>query len=280
MYSDIFITKFTKFIAPLLLIYLISVGPSYGISDTLHIYNPASELFTDSLDIGPDFLITDFDQMPAEGDLPAFAEMLNNFVVPFRGAVVSKFGMRRGRMHTGTDIKLVQGDTVVASYHGVVSRSQTYYAYGKLVIIDHPYGLQTYYAHLSELLVKVGDTVAIGQVIGLGGRTGRATGTHLHFEIRENGKAYNPELIFDFEQSLIKSDIEGKEMIAELVAKPKTGVKYVRDMDGTPETYTVRSGDTLSAIARQFQVTVNELCEINNLTTRSILRIGMVLRLY
>lgn len=263
-----------------LIITVLAGKSTYALSDTLHIYTPSIELFTDTLDIGPDFIITDNDQISVEGELPAFADMLNQFVVPFRGHVVSKFGMRRGRMHTGTDIKLALGDTVVAAYHGVVSRSQTYYAYGKLVIIDHPYGLQTYYAHLSNLLVKVGDTIAIGQTIGLGGRTGRATGTHLHFEIRENGKAYNPELIFDFEQSLVKSDIEGKEMIAELVNKPLAGVKYVRDMDGTPDTYKVRSGDTLSAIARQFQVTVNELCELNNLTTRSILRIGMVIRIY
>lgn len=265
----------------ILFFFIVGTGKfAYALSDTLEVYTPSVELFTDTLDIGPDFFITDSDQVPAEGELPAFAEMLNQFVVPFRGNVVSKFGMRRGRMHTGTDIKLSLGDTVVAAYQGVVSRSQTYYAYGKLVIIDHPYGLQTYYAHLSDLLVKVGDTISVGQTIGLGGRTGRATGTHLHFEIRENGKAYNPELIFDFEQSFIKSEIEGKEMIAELVSKPKTGTKYVRDMDGTPDTYKIRQGDTLSAIARQFQVTVNELCELNNLTTRSILRIGMVIRIY
>jgi LysM repeat protein len=207
--------------------------------------------------------------------------MLDQFVVPFRGKVISKYGMRRGRMHTGTDIKLNLGDTVVAAYKGVVTRAQTYYGYGRLVVVNHSLGLETYYAHLSSILVKAGDTISTGQIIGFGGRTGRATGTHLHFEIRENGRAYNPELVFDFDNHTIKPDIEGKEMLADLIKKPRvTEKKHVIEMGDTPSEYVIRSGDSLWVIARRFQVTINELCELNNLTTKSILRIGSVLRIY
>lgn len=258
-----------------------SLAGSVVRTDTLHIYVLDEELYTDTLDIGPEFDVPDDALLIDEDALPSFSEMLDRFVVPFRGKVISKYGMRRGRMHTGTDIKLQLGDTVVASYKGVITRAQTYYGYGKLVIINHSHGIETYYSHLSSILVKAGDTVQTGQVIGLGGRTGRATGTHLHFEIRENGKAYNPELVFDFENDEIKPEIAGKEMLADMVKKPRiTEKQHVVDMGNTPSEYIVRAGDSLWVIARRFQVTVNELCRLNNLTTQSVLRIGAVLRIY
>ncbi len=251
-----------------------------GIKDTLQVYVLDEELFSDTLDIGPEFDVPEDVFLIDEDALPSFGEMLDRFVVPFRGKVISKYGMRRGRMHTGTDIKLELGDTVVAAYRGIVTRAQTYYGYGKLVVLNHSHGLETYYAHLSNILVKVGDTLITGQIIGLGGRTGRATGTHLHFEIRENGKAYNPELVFDFDSHTIKPEAAEKEMLAQLVAKPKIAQKHVVDMGNTPSEYIVKAGDSLWAISRKFQVTINELCQLNNLTTKSILRIGSVLRIY
>lgn len=248
--------------------------------DTLHIYDLSEELYTDTLDIGPEFDVLDGVFLIDEEALPSFGEMLDQFVVPFRGKVISKYGMRRGRMHTGTDIKLELGDTVIAAYQGIVTRAQTYYGYGKLVVLNHSHGLETYYAHLSNILVKVGDTVSTGQILGLGGRTGRATGTHLHFEIRENGKAYNPELVFDFDSHSIKPEAVEKEMLAQLVAKPKIAQKHVVDMANTPSEYVVKAGDSLWVISRKFQVTINELCQLNNLTTKSVLRIGSVLKIY
>lgn len=249
--------------------------------DSLVIYILTEELFTDTLDIGPEYDVNEDFFIMDEEALPSFSATLNQLIVPFRGKVISRYGMRNGRMHTGTDIKLLLGDTVIASFQGVVTRAQTYYGYGKLVVINHPHGLETYYAHLSSILVKAGDTVGTGQVIGLGGRTGRATGTHLHFEIRENGKAYNPELIFDFENHTIKPDIEGKEMLADLVRSPRlTERQPVFDITDTPAEYIIRAGDSLWMISRRFQVTIHELCQLNNLTTRSVLRIGSVLRIY
>jgi LysM repeat protein len=273
--------KITLFTIGILMLILLPAARTAANADTLALYVLDEELYSDTLDIGPEFDVPDDVFLIDEDVLPSFSEMIDQFVIPFRGKVISKYGMRRGRMHTGTDIKLLQGDTVVAAYKGIVTRAQSYYGYGKLVVINHSHGLETYYSHLSSILVKAGDTISTGQVVGLGGRTGRATGTHLHFEIRENGKAYNPELVFDFENYTTKPEIEGKEMLADLVKKPRiTEQKHVVDMVDTPAEYVIKAGDNLWVIARRFQLTVSELCELNNLTSKSILRIGAVLRLY
>ena len=273
--------EITLLIVGVAMLILLPAARSAAITDTLAIYVLDKELYTDTLDIGPEFFVPDDVFLIDEDVLPSFSEMLDQFVVPFKGPVISKYGMRRGRMHTGTDIKLQLGDTVVAAYKGIVTRAQSYYGYGKLVVINHSHGIETYYSHLSNILVKTGDTVSTGQVVGLGGRTGRATGTHLHFEIREKGKAYNPELVFDFGSHTTKPEIEGKEMLAELVKKPRmTEKKHVVEMGETPSEYVIKSGDNLWLIARRFQVTVKELCELNNLTSQSILRIGAVLKIY
>ena len=134
-------------------------------------------------------------------------ELLSRFTIPGDGKVISRFGMRSGRMHSGTDIKMAKGDTIYASFYGVVTRAASYYGYGNMVVLQHANNLETYYAHLSAFLVKNKDTVWQGQPIGLAGSTGRSTTNHLHFEIRENGKAYNPEVVFDFENSQIRESI-------------------------------------------------------------------------
>lgn len=79
----------------------------------------------------------------------------------------------------------------------MVTRSGPYYGYGNCIVIKHAYGFETLYSHQSENMVKVGDKVKAGQVIGLTGRTGRATTEHLHFEISFRGKRLNPTVVFD-----------------------------------------------------------------------------------
>ncbi len=117
---------------------------------------------------------------------------------PLPGAkVISPFGRRGGRQHAGTDMKTKANDEILAAFDGEVVFSGNYYGYGKLIRIKHPNGLETYYSHNSKNMVKVGDYVKAGQVIGLTGRTGRATTEHLHFETRVNGKAVNSNRFFD-----------------------------------------------------------------------------------
>ena len=117
---------------------------------------------------------------------------------PLAGAkVISPYGARGGRQHTGTDLKTRPNDEIRAAFDGEVVFSDKYAAYGNLIRIKHANGLETYYSHNSKNLVKVGDRVKAGQVIALTGRTGRATTEHLHFETRVNGRSVNSNKYFD-----------------------------------------------------------------------------------
>mgnify|MGYP002522695444 CR=1 FL=1 len=115
---------------------------------------------------------------------------------PLPGAkVISPYGGKR--RHAGVDLKTKPNDNILAAFDGVVTRSSTYFGYGLCIVIKHANGLETLYSHQSKNLVKVGDKVKAGQIIGLTGRTGRATTEHLHFETHFKGRRFNPNLIFD-----------------------------------------------------------------------------------
>ncbi|NLJ34179.1 MAG: M23 family metallopeptidase [Firmicutes bacterium] len=109
-----------------------------------------------------------------------------------RGSISSRYGMRRGRMHSGVDIAAPTGSPITAADSGVVTLAQWYGSYGRTVIIDHGNGVSTLYGHCSEILVRVGNKVSKGQLIARVGSTGRSTGPHLHFEVRENGRTRDP----------------------------------------------------------------------------------------
>ncbi|WP_245168670.1 M23 family metallopeptidase [Cognatishimia activa] len=116
------------------------------------------------------------------------------FAVPYKTAVryTSGFGMRWGRMHRGADIAGPHGTDIFATADGVVIHAGWSSGYGKLIKIKHAHGIETRYAHLAKFRVKKGDRVSRGQHIGDMGNTGRSTGTHLHYEVRINGRAVNP----------------------------------------------------------------------------------------
>lgn len=115
---------------------------------------------------------------------------------PLPGAhVISPYG--GARRHSGVDLKTRPNDEIVAAFDGVVVASGPYYGYGNCIRIRHAYGLETLYSHQSKNLVKAGDKVKAGDVIGLTGRTGRATTEHLHFEVSFGGKRLDPAIIFD-----------------------------------------------------------------------------------
>ncbi len=122
----------------------------------------------------------------------AVVSIAQSFIWPARGALSSRFGWRWQRHHNGIDIAALYGTQIYAAKAGRVTFSGWYYGYGRAVIIDHGDGLSTVYGHASKLLVRVGDMVGAGQPIALVGSTGIATGPHLHFEIRVNGRPLNP----------------------------------------------------------------------------------------
>ena len=122
---------------------------------------------------------------------------------PLAGAkMISPYGGKR--RHSGVDLKTKPNDNVLAVLDGKVRYAGRYAAYGNVVVIRHACGIETVYSHNSKNLVKAGDWVRAGQVIALTGRTGRATTEHVHFEVRINGKHYNPTLFFDCKELKLK----------------------------------------------------------------------------
>lgn len=209
---------------------------------------------------------------------------LNEFVMPIeRRHVTSHYGYRRrfGRMHYGTDLALSVGDTVRAAFSGKVRiSSYEHRGYGNYIVIRHPNGLETVYGHLHRSLIKEGAIVRAGQVIALGGNTGRSTGPHLHFEARFMGIPLNPDELFDFAEGAPRTDIytfhrNGRKASGSKLssAKGKSGSEVA-----TIKTHRVRKGDTLGSIARKHGLSVQQLCKLNGISTKGKLSVGRSLR--
>ncbi|MCB0689074.1 MAG: peptidoglycan DD-metalloendopeptidase family protein, partial [Saprospiraceae bacterium] len=125
----------------------------------------------------------------------------DRFALPIgrKMVVTSRYGWRDGTLHRGIDLDLVTGDDVYAILDGKVRYVRSHAGHGKTVVIRHENGLETVYAHLSKQLVEENQVVHKGEVIGKGGTTGNARGSHLHLEVRYEGVTINPEYFFDFE---------------------------------------------------------------------------------
>ncbi|MDD2283844.1 MAG: M23 family metallopeptidase [Paludibacter sp.] len=199
---------------------------------------------------------------------------LSSFCVPVPGHVTSHFGPRRYRYHYGTDIKLQTGDSVVSSFAGKI-RIIDYdrRGYGHYVVIRHDNGLETVYAHLSQVLVSLDQHVAAGEPIALGGSTGRSTGPHLHYEIRFLGNAMNPAKIIDFAY--------GSPFKEEYLITKKHSFYYQKEVQAmaAAKYYKIRRGDNLSRIASRNGTSVKALCRLNGISTKKMLRIGQTIRI-
>lgn len=254
------------------------------------IANPAAQLYQD-----------DWNNVYAHRatELPdTFRINLKNFCMPTTSRVVtSKMGPRWGRQHKGIDVKVYIGDTIRAAFSGKV-RMKKYEAagYGKYLVIRHPNGLETIYGHMSDWLVEEDQMVKAGQPIGLGGNTGRSTGSHLHFETRLCGVALNPALMFDFVNQDVTADYyvfrkntyeresvainnatrsegDAAEYAASVPASQNSNNKF-----GEAKYHKVSAGETLTSIAKRRGVTVNDLCKLNHITKDVKVRPGQILR--
>lgn len=238
-----------------------------SISDSIRDESMFSE-FPDDYDIWSDSSINpykvDLTSMPdtVKLNLAGFTNPIN-----FR-KVTSDFGLRRGGKHYGIDLKLNTGDTVRSAFDGIIRLTKRIRGYGNMILIKHFNGIETLYAHLSKILVKPGDTVSTGSLIGLGGSTGRSTGPHLHFETRYLGNVINPNDLIDFSQSKIKNSIY------QLSAQT---FDYKKEFDKI-RYWKVRSGHTLGYIAMKTGVSVSKLCSLNGISRKTILRIGRNIR--
>lgn len=251
-------------------------------------------------------LYEDWDNMHAHSrvtELPdSFRISLKNFCMPTTNRVLtSNFGARWGRQHKGLDIKVYIGDTIRAAFDGKV-RVVRYEGrgYGKYVVIRHDNGLETYYAHMSKQLVVEDQEVRAGDPIGLGGNTGRSTGSHLHFETRLCGVALNPAILFDFRNQDVVDDsymfrkstyqresalatrlrgVNGASLGADdnddielAIAAPEASYKQENRF------HKVKRGETLFSIARKRGTTVDAIMKMNHLKKSSKLKPGQILK--
>lgn len=236
-------------------------------------------------------------------ELPdSFNINLRHFCMPTTSKIItSNFGRRWGRMHKGLDIKVYIGDTIRAAFDGKV-RIVKYEAggYGNYVVIRHHNGLETIYGHMSKHLVEENMQVRAGDPIGLGGNTGRSTGSHLHFETRLCGVALNPALLFDFRNQDVVGDyydFNRDTYMAESSDANKERGKvgnggYTREqvVGGTLGRYDsnnttgeklyhkVKFGETLSSIAEKRGVTVEQICSLNGYKKDKKLTPGQIIR--
>ena len=204
---------------------------------------------------------------------------LRHFCMPTPSRVVtSNFGYRAsfGRQHKGMDIKVYIGDTIRAAFSGKV-RIVRYEGggYGKYIVIRHNNGLETIYGHLSKQLVSENEEVRAGDVIGLGGNTGRSTGSHLHFETRLCGVALNPALMFDFRNQDVTGDFY--DYTREQVNGGEVG-RYNANAGGEKLYHKVKYGETLNSIAEKRGVTVDQICRLNGYKKDKKLTPGQIIR--
>ena len=262
--------------------------------------NPASDLYDEFDNISTHYR--------ANTPLPDEATIdLRGFCMPTPSRLItSNFGARWGRQHKGLDIKVYIGDTIRAAFSGKV-RVVKYEAkgYGKYVVIRHYNGLETYYGHMSKQLVKENQEVKAGDPIGLGGNTGRSTGSHLHFETRLCGVALNPALMFDFRNQDVTGDFytfRRSSYAAEAAqatllrganASSNNAGRFETDDDDdtemaiaapeasfAPETHfhKVKKGETLQSIAKKRGMTVDALCKLNRIGKNIRLMPGQILK--
>lgn len=232
-------------------------------------------------------------------------DSLDSYVCPYVTHPRSLFGYRHGRRHQGIDLPYPTGTPVKVAFDGRVRISDYVGGYGNLIVVRHANGLETFYGHLSQRDVSPGDWVNAGDVIGLGGSTGRSTGPHLHFETRYRGAAFDPSWLIDFETGTLRHRLlkirswyfnpnqryvqsvddedeifrtdEEDRLLAEEQAKKEAAARAAAEAAAI-KYHTVRSGDTLSAIAKKYHTSVAEICRLNGIKSTTILQIGRRLR--
>lgn len=216
---------------------------------------------------------------------------VTGYCIPVPGKVNSNYGYRArfGRMHKGVDLHIRSNDTIYAAFDGkVLLTNYEAKGYGYYVILRHPNGLETVYGHLNRFLVKPNQSVKAGQPIALGGSTGRSTGPHLHFETRFMGYAINPNAIFDFANHTTHTDTytfsKSTYQQARNYSPSRNLAKSEREnpykaATNVRATYTVKRGDTLSAIAKSNGISATTLRRLNNMSSTDKIKVGQVLKL-
>ena len=198
------------------------------------------------------------------------------FCFPVKNIKTSPYGWRWNRPHRGVDIRLNVGDPVHCAFNGVVRIARPMGAYGNLVVVRHYNGLETVYGHLSKIKVKPLQVVSAGQVLGLGGSTGRSTGPHLHFEVRFQYEAFDPEWILDFNDYTLRTRRLYLDKTYFGIRKPRNAddLVYKADKSIVPEEQpklksnkplyaTIKRGEDLEAFAKRNFTTTDKVKDLN-----------------
>lgn len=217
----------------------------------------------------------------------------STYASPIEGkkVITSRYGWRRGRPHKGIDIDLVTGDHVRSMFDGVVRFARYSSGHGRTVIVRHFNGLETAYAHLSKYAVKVNDTVKSGQIIGTGGTSGNARGSHLHLIASYKGNYINPEYLFDFSEKnnvrdqniwitkkWVTSHFHTSKRQSQLdLLTTKSMALASQEKENRKKIHIVSRGDTLSGISSKYHVPLSRLCKTNAIRKTTLLKIGQKL---
>ena len=216
------------------------------------------------------------DSLPDEVNIRLVGDT-SEFCFPMKNVITSPYGWRSrwNRPHRGVDILLRTGEPVRCCFPGTVRIARPMGGYGNLVVVRHPNGLETVYAHMSKILVRQSQQVQAGDTLGLGGSTGHSTGPHLHFEVRFQYEPFDPEWILDFRNYTLRTrrlhldktyfgitPPKGKDRQAfkadESIIKERPVRQAPREVR-----YTVKKGDTWERVALTHSTTVERLKEIN-----------------
>ena len=232
------------------------------------------------------------DQLPDAWSI-WLVDSLDQYHCPFQGAVWpgGKYGPRKNRPHQGVDLPLAVGAPIYSTFAGQVRVSRySEKGYGNYIVIRHENGLETFYAHLSDRKVSVGEWVIAGQVIGLGGSTGRSTGPHLHYEVRYQGFSFDPEWIIDFKEGTLKHRLfvlkkkyfgvnhANPQNFEDEMPEEKKAELTPSSPSSTPVYHVVVTGDTLYALAVKNKTSIAAICKLNNITENTVLQLGQKLR--
>lgn len=216
------------------------------------------------------------DSLPDEINIKLLKDS-DDFCFPVRNIITSPYGWRAkwDRPHRGVDILLHTGDPVRACFSGVVRIARPMGGYGNLVVLRHKNGIESVYGHLSKILVKPRQIVKAGDIIGLGGNTGRSTGPHLHFEVRFQYEPFDPEWILDFKTYSLRTRRLHLDKTYFGISRPRNNKTPIFKADKSiikekpvyqqpREVYhTVKRGETLDLIAMMHSTTPEKIKDLN-----------------
>lgn len=220
----------------------------------------------------------------------------NPFFYPCIGnnTVVAAYGMTKGgHFHPGVDLAVKEGSPVKCCFDGVVRMARIYGDYGRVVVVRHYNGLETVYANLGKIMVKPGQILQAGDIIGSSGRAQKTGAEQLHFETRFMNESFNPAMFIDFDymelinntlilnETDLVSQEEKKEIIKDEEKKKEVREnteEKTRENTGQTEYHIVKAGETMYRISVQYHIPLAKLLQMNNMKETDVIDIGQRIR--